>query len=392
MNLKVKITRISPMDDIKRPPKQYLDGTADEPKSASNSMSQPSANLESKGPSHSTGSVKPPSGATTPEPTAGSFNSSPVSLEDLDTGLDAKPTPDASQKVTKDMPMPDPFILPEDQDSTKPQTNDKPEDESSKMSVDKPSEDVKIPVNSNDQELNSTASTAVDSSPHVYDPSANNSQAGKVEDGSESAKPSEQATVATEKSQEDVVVKDEGPTSYKQSESIAAASAGMAAKPETQPAEAPAQPETDNVHIPAAPDLSEHRADLVDGKLETKAGSIPVSELPPAPDLSDGKKGKVSKAPTDHPKKKVNWIVMLIAFLLALALAGGAGYAYWQKSKDDSKTPAVTQPAEQTDETTKDVSTEDIEKTTDEIDNTLKQVEETEEAVNSDLTDSGLGL
>ena len=396
MQLTIKMRRIRLMDDIKRPPKQYLDGAADKPEtpsSFSGPMNKQSSDLDPTDSKLEIGGLDKTTTDSLAEPdTTAPLNSSPVSLEDLDTGLDSKPSPDVT---AKDKPMPDPFTLPEDQDSTRTQAPDNSVGNTPELPVEKPSEDVKIPVNTKESEPSSSSSTAVDSSPHVYDPGANNSDIPtQIDASNEANKPNEQVVPEADKPKEAVAAKDESSKPGVTEAVAGAASAGMAAKPDTQPESPakPAQPETDNMHIPDAPDLSEHRADLVDGKLETKTGSIPVSELPPAPDLSDGKKGKVSKAPTDHPKKKVNWIVILIAFLLALALAGGAGYAYWQKSKEDSKTPAVTQPAEQTDDASKDISAEDITNTTDEIDKTLKQVEDTEEAVNSDLTDTGLGL
>lgn len=342
------------MDDIKRPPKQYLNSVPGKPLVGDDP--QPSKPQADNNNSASDNTQMTHTESQT-------YNSSPVSLEDLDKDLnsmmaggntDAKSNADTKSDLMPDM-----------KHDAKPEVG--PVDLSSQS------------AESKDKEPASSA-TAVDTSPHVYDPTSKDEDKPAMPDMKADTKPdAEPAEVATGLSSEPV-----------------------AKTPEMEKPEMPKAPEVEseplsNDHIPIAPDLSEdkptqHRPDLVDGKLETKAGSIPVSELPPAPELSEHKKGKVSKASTDHPKKKFNWLAILVAFVLALALAGGAGYAYLQNSKEDSNKPATTETTQQDTTETKSVTGDDLNKTNAEIDQTLKEIEATDEALNGDLTDSGLGI
>lgn len=99
----------------------------------------------------------------------------------------------------------------------------------------------------------------------------------------------------------------------------------------------------------------------------------------------------VSTAPSKKPKKKGKGAVILVAVLIALALIGGAVYAYLQnKSSTPAPAPAATTPAVKTggEPATKD----DVLNASNEIDASLKKVNDTTEFQESDLSDTTLGL
>ncbi len=286
------------MDDIKRPPKN--------------------TNLASNG--------------TDPKPSVSS-KTGPISQ------TSGSLNQDAATKTSRTAPNIDP-----------PKTTDKPPAPKEPVSLDqldgeqpkadKPADKPASPEEVARQEPKPAQSaTAVDSSPHVYDPSSSSSQS-------------------------------------------------IATKPESKPSLSsnPQKPEavSNDVKSPAA-------SEPYKSSVQTKAGNIPTTELPPPPDLSDSKKGKVSKAPTDHPKRKFNWMVVIIALVLALALAGGAGYAYWQSQQQPTNTTPVVERSDPEEEDSG-VSAEDIDNATSDIDKALQEIEETDEVLNSDLTDQGLEL
>jgi hypothetical protein len=118
----------------------------------------------------------------------------------------------------------------------------------------------------------------------------------------------------------------------------------------------------------------------VDEKFEVKPGASFNSD------------GVVTVSPSVKPNKKGKSAVIMVAILIALSLIGGAGYAYLQNQKTTpDASPAVTKPA--VTETKKDpASAADVDKTSQEIDASLKKVDDTKDFQESDLTDTTLGL
>lgn len=93
------------------------------------------------------------------------------------------------------------------------------------------------------------------------------------------------------------------------------------------------------------------------------------------------------------PKRKSKSTFIAVAILVALALIAGAGYAYMQSNKKDktsSQAPATTPAA--TPQKSTDVKAADIDKTSTDIDTTLKKVDDTKNFADTDLADSSLGL
>ncbi|MCA9330033.1 hypothetical protein KDA11_05265 [Candidatus Saccharibacteria bacterium] len=99
----------------------------------------------------------------------------------------------------------------------------------------------------------------------------------------------------------------------------------------------------------------------------------------------------VKSAPKSHKGSKV---AIMVGILFALALIGGAGYAYWQNNKSNSNTPVAeqTQQAAEDDNKTKPATAKDVQKAIDDIDTNLGKVDDSKDFVESDLSNSALGL
>ncbi len=115
----------------------------------------------------------------------------------------------------------------------------------------------------------------------------------------------------------------------------------------------------------------------------------------PEPTAPPEAAGQVSQAPTSQGPKKSHLGAVFIAILVALALVGGAGYAYLQNQKTaqqaDTKTESKAQPKTEA-PTLKPATEEDITSTNEAIDKSLKSVDDTTDASEADLSDSTLGL
>ena len=88
------------------------------------------------------------------------------------------------------------------------------------------------------------------------------------------------------------------------------------------------------------------------------------------------------------PAKKSKGPVIIVALILALALAGGAVYAYLLNNK---KTTEVVKPAVVTQATTTDMKADPTKASTT-ITDTLKKIDDTKDFQEADLTDATLGL
>lgn len=337
------------MDDIKRPPKPNL-ADSSEPNFSSKvsiPISQTSDSITPSVPNR-TGPMITPLDNDTPKPPSG-----PVSLEDLD-ATSPNSEPDLSSDTDK------PVNLDAADAPAKPELD---EIDFSK-GLDSPAEPESKPEELDEPEAKpeTDPSSDLDSSPHVYDPSTN-----------------------SKSEPEETPVEYEAATPELEGTKSEAVEVKTAAAPETDnKADVPVQP--------PAPDFSDKKPEVSSDHIDTKSGSLPVSEVPVAPDLSDDKKGKVSQAPTDHPKrKKFSWMAVLVALVLALALAAGAGYAYWQKTQTKAKNP-VAQPVEKVETKTDVLTTKDFDELNSTLTKTTVEIKATDESVNSDLTDTGLNL
>lgn len=92
-----------------------------------------------------------------------------------------------------------------------------------------------------------------------------------------------------------------------------------------------------------------------------------------------------TKYPPTSPKKKGRGLAIVIAVIIALALIGGASYAFWKNNKDKKTT------TKDTTETTINI-TETITTASDGIDAELSKVDDTKEFQSTDLSDATLGL
>ncbi len=92
-----------------------------------------------------------------------------------------------------------------------------------------------------------------------------------------------------------------------------------------------------------------------------------------------------TKYPSASPKKKGRGLAIVIAVIIALALIGGASYAFWKNNKDKKTT------TKDTTETTINI-TETITTASDGIDTELNKVDNTKEFQSTDLSDATLGL
>ncbi len=102
----------------------------------------------------------------------------------------------------------------------------------------------------------------------------------------------------------------------------------------------------------------------------------------PSPDLSN----------LNKPKRKGLGVKVLIIVLLLAALGGGAGYAYIQTNKkvkpESTPAPATTQ----TEPEDTSLKAEDLDKTSSDLDASLKKVDDVKDYSATDLSDTTLGL
>lgn len=98
----------------------------------------------------------------------------------------------------------------------------------------------------------------------------------------------------------------------------------------------------------------------------------------------------MSKA--NHKNGKGKGVVILVAVLLAAALIGGAAFAYIQTKNKVKPADAPAATTTQTTPESTEVKGTDIDKTTTDLDATLKKVDDTKDYTTNDLSDATLGL
>jgi uncharacterized protein HemX len=169
------------------------------------------------------------------------------------------------------------------------------------------------------------------------------------------------------------------------------------------PASSSAAPDAAVTPMPVAGQSTESETkkdELIPG-LNTKPNESSFEQTPlesdtPTPepektDKPDKPAPDVLSAPT-KPTKKSKSGVILVAILVALALIGGAGYAYWQKRNE---TPATTSSKPDTNSTSNsqpNSATSISDKASNKIDQSLKKVDDSKDFQESDLSDTTLGL
>lgn len=112
--------------------------------------------------------------------------------------------------------------------------------------------------------------------------------------------------------------------------------------------------------------------------------TTPVPSMPESSSLG-GPKVASSLNPS-APKKKGKGLAIVIAVIIALALIGGASYAFWKNNNDKKATTQDT-----TTTTTTSVS-ETVTTASDGIDAELNKVDDTKEFQSTDISDTTLGL
>jgi hypothetical protein len=110
----------------------------------------------------------------------------------------------------------------------------------------------------------------------------------------------------------------------------------------------------------------------------------PVPSMPESSSLG-GPKVASSLNPS-APKKKGKGLAIVIAVIIALALIGGASYAFWKNNQDKKATTQDT-----TTTTTTSVS-ETVTTASDGIDAELNKIDDTKEFQSTDISDTTLGL
>ncbi len=100
---------------------------------------------------------------------------------------------------------------------------------------------------------------------------------------------------------------------------------------------------------------------------------------------------RVQQAPTAPRPKKHGWFPIFMAILIALGLLAGAGYAYWQNNKQ-TKTTQTTKTTSTPAATKKPATTADIDAATKAIDTSLTSLGQATDVLESDLSDTTLGL
>lgn len=131
--------------------------------------------------------------------------------------------------------------------------------------------------------------------------------------------------------------------------------------------------------------------ETADPPIEEKSSEVPVKPTPEA--IEEPKfEAKVMPASTDRPAaQKGRGVVILIAVIFALALVAGAAYAYVQNKKEVTKATSTAAPATKT-PAKNPATAKDVEKTSSDIDASLKKVNDTTDYQASDLSDTTLGL
>ncbi len=134
--------------------------------------------------------------------------------------------------------------------------------------------------------------------------------------------------------------------------------------------------------------------ELIPG-LNTKPSESSFDQTPTQPEVSeatqpimDANEPSVLSSPSKPASKKGKSGAIIVAVLVALALIGGAGYAFWQKRGDTPAKPTTTSTTPSSQATSNDPGT----KATTKIDESLKKTDETKDLQESDLSDTTLGL
>lgn len=173
---------------------------------------------------------------------------------------------------------------------------------------------------------------------------------------------------------------------------IDAAIEGRPAAPQELPVPPAAEPMPAPFEAPVAEDtVPEEPLDLPSTN-DQNAGpsSSLLAEIEAQEKSSD--EGKVTNAPTTQPPRKGRGPAIIIAVILALALVGGAGYAYWQNNKQSPKTPAVTIKKTTVEKTKNPAKATDVDTAAKEIQAAIDKIDETKQYQETDLSDATLGL
>jgi hypothetical protein len=111
--------------------------------------------------------------------------------------------------------------------------------------------------------------------------------------------------------------------------------------------------------------------------------AVPAGANSPAPEV-------ISAAKNNKPRKKGKGAVIIAAVLIALALIGGAGYAFLQNKPATEQTTNTTNVDQ---EVKKDpANSEDIDKANESIDASLKEIDDTNDFQEKETSDATLGL
>ncbi len=156
-------------------------------------------------------------------------------------------------------------------------------------------------------------------------------------------------------------------------------------------------PTAADVPPPAAPDDVVNDDMIPPAPLDTQAAeSKPNLTAPSGKSLQEllaeeEAKNPVSPADDPHNKhRRGKGMTILIVVLLILALLAGAAVAYIQTNKKVQ--PTTTKETTTTTPTTTKVKGTDIDKTSNDLDTSLKKVDDTKDYTSNDLSDTSLGL
>lgn len=166
---------------------------------------------------------------------------------------------------------------------------------------------------------------------------------------------------------------------------------GTAPTPTTPPAsmDTPSAAEVPTVDSPAVDSTTAPKPGMTfDAKAAEAAmndeDTTPVPSMPESSGLGEPK--VASSLNPSAPKKKGKGLAIVIAVIIALALIGGASYAFWKNNQDKNVTTTDT-----TTTTTVTVS-DTVTTASDGIDAELNKIDDTKEFQSTDISDTTLGL
>ena len=170
----------------------------------------------------------------------------------------------------------------------------------------------------------------------------------------------------------------------------------------TTPDQSPAMPQAGGMVSPSA-------APTMDDTISPEGQAAGPVAPPSSPEPSQGQALAPQPAPADSstptpgtqnpmaapqqgaPKKKRTGLVIVVATVVALALAGAAYYAYMKTMKHDDK-PAAKQTTQSTTATITPAKATDVDSTSQELDKSLATTNDNKDFAATDLADATLGL